>query len=116
MNVRAKGKPFFTTILRHEPTRVERKYLSPVSFSWIKNVFAKVLFDFKGQKFTVNCQADEKLNDVIKQCREKSNDLRSDIFIFNSKRLNLNRTIEEEGISKGSLIIVPAQNLSGGGE
>ena len=75
-----------------------------------------VLFDFKGQKFTVNCQADEKLNDVIKRYREKSNDLRSDIFIFNSKRLNLNRTIEEEGISKGSLIIVPAQNLSGGGE
>ena len=41
----------------------------------------------------------------------------SNKFIYNSKVLNLDKTIEEEGISKGSVIIViDSQNLPGGGE
>ena len=54
--------------------------------------------DITCKRFTVNCNTKDKLKDVIQQYRIKSGDTESDRFIKNNQLLNIEKTIEENGI------------------
>ena len=76
-----------------------------------------VLFEFRGKKFPVNCNTKDKLKNVIEQYRIKSGDIVSDRFIKNNQILNLEKTIEENGIESnygGVIQCLNSSNLIGG--
>ena len=59
------------------------------------------------QKYiSINCNKNDKLKDVIEKYRIKSGDTTSNKFIHNAGVANLEKTIEENGISKSNKILV----------
>ena len=73
-----------------------------------------VLFTNYKERFTINCNTNDKLKDVIQKYRIKSGDKFSDKFILNGQLLNLEKTIFENSISRGAVIIcLEPSNLVG---
>ena len=58
------------------------------------------------RKFSISCNKKDKLKDVIEKYRIKSGDRRSTKFIFSAKIVNLEKTIEENGLRNGDTILV----------
>ena len=55
----------------------------------------------------IECKLDEKASDIIEKYRNKSGDRdHENIFVFNSKRINQNLTLKENGIMNNSNIFV----------
>ena len=69
-----------------------------------------------GKKFMVNCKAKDLMKDVIEKYRILSGDTLSKIFIHNAKRLNLNKTVEENEFQGFSTIICLEDNPLIGGK
>ena len=66
------------------------------------------------EKYTINCNTSDKIKDVIQQYRIKSGDTRSDKFIYNNRILNFEKTIAENSITKGGLVVcLEPSNLVG---
>ena len=80
----------------------------------INIVFDQVALKING---TIQCNSKEKLKDVIQRYRIKYGDTKSDTFIYNSKILNLDDTIEEIRISNGGRIVcLDSTYIRGGNE
>ena len=77
------------------------------------NTFVCIQQASTSKKFPINCNTKDKLKDVIQEYRVKSGDLNSKRFIYNAVDLNLEKTIEECGISKGDYIISVGTSLIG---
>ena len=58
------------------------------------------------RKFSISCNKKDKLKDVIEKYRIKSGDRSSTKFIFSAKIVNLEKTIEENGLRNGDTILV----------
>ena len=80
------------------------------------NVNISILFEQTStcKLFTIRCNSKEKLKDAIQKYRIKSGDKFSDKFILNGQLLNLEKTIFENSISRGAVIIcLEPSNLVG---
>ena len=76
-----------------------------------------IVFEHDSKKFTVNCNTKEKLKDVIQRYRIKSGDTESNRFIKNNQLLNIEKTIEENGIEAnygGVILCLNSGRLQGG--
>ena len=61
----------------------------------------------KNFKITVICKGDELVNDVIQRYCFKTNEKKEDLlFLFNSKQLDIKKTVDQSKLLKGSLILV----------
>ena len=70
-----------------------------------------------GKKFLINCNTKEKLKDVIQKYRIKSGDTETYKFIKNNQILNLEKTIEENGIETnygGVILCINSKAIIGG--
>ena len=72
----------------------------------IYNTFVIFEEPHSGKSFLINCNKNDKLKYVIEKYRAKSGDINSTKFIHNAEVINLEKTIEENGINKGNRIIV----------
>ena len=77
------------------------------------NTFVFIQQASTSKKFTINYNTKDRLKDVIQEYRVKSGDLKSEQFFYNAVNLNLEKTIEEYGISKGEVIISVGTSLIG---
>ncbi len=71
------------------------------------------LNDITGEKYTIQCNNNEKFSKVINIYREKAKDFDDNFFLFNAKQLNpfSNLTLTQLGISNCMTITV-AKNLN----
>ena len=68
-----------------------------------------------GEHYTMQCNLKEKLKDVIQKYRIKFGDTNSEKFIYNNQLLNLEKTMEENGIREGgNIICIETGNIRGG--
>ena len=69
-----------------------------------------VLFTNYKERFTINCNTNDKLKDVIQKYRIKSGDTQSERFIYNNINYGLDiyskKTLKENGINIGSVFKV----------
>ena len=78
------------------------------------NTFIMFQRELTKEKFPINCNTNDKLKDIIQKYRIKSGDKFSDKFILNGQLLNLEKTIFENSISRGAVIIcLEPSNLVG---
>ena len=66
----------------------------------------RVIEDTEGPRLAIMCQNDEKVSEIIKRYRTKSNFYEDAKFIFNAKSLNPDLTVAESGIQQNSNIFV----------
>ena len=73
--------------------------------------------DLTNEQFSVNCNLKDKLKDVVQKYRVKSGDTKTDKFIKNNQILNLEKTIEENGIEAnygGIILCIHSSAIIGG--
>ena len=78
------------------------------TYSLISIIFQK---DISDKKTTVYCNPQEKISDVIKKYREKSNDYAESRFIFCSRELEPSLSLSELGITNGDKILVSTKGI-----
>ena len=70
--------------------------------------------EFNLERYPINCNTSDKIKDVIQQYRIKSGDTRSDKFIHNGRILNFEKTVAENSIPQGGLVVcLEPSNLVG---
>ena len=83
------------------------------TFAMKFNSFVNIQQASTGKKFAINCNTKDKLMGVIQLYRIESGDNKSDLFIYNGIALDLEKTIEEIGIKKGSTILCIEPSIIG---
>ena len=89
------------------------------NFYELKGMMINIVFEQRELKINgvIQYNSKEKLKDVIQRYRIKYGDTKSDTFIYNSKILNLDDTIEEIRISNGGRIVcLDSTYIRGGNE
>ena len=75
-----------------------------------------VVFNRAEGSINLQCKPDEKISEVIKKYREKTNDYNNNIFIFNTKTIDESSNLELKSLTNGlilfhfSILVRPIQN------
>ena len=93
--------------------------MGKIKYSYEFKDIRNIIFETKynGVGGNIQCNSKEKLKDVIQKYRIKYGDTKSDMFIFNSQVLNLEKTIEENNIRNNQKILcLDSTEIKGGNE
>ena len=75
-----------------------------------------VVFNRAQGSINLQCKPDEKISEVIKKYREKTNDYNNNIFIYNTKTIDESSNLELKSLTNGlilfhfSILVRPIQN------
>ena len=93
--------------------------MGKIKYSYEFKDIRNIIFETKAENIggNIQCNSKEKLKDVIQKYRIKYGDTKSDMFIFNSQVLNLEKTIEENNIRNNQKILcLDSTEIKGGNE